>query len=80
MQAVFYYKSKFLFPKKKLSINPNQNSTKAIKGERRLCDEKKESKERERVLTIFMWENYGLNRRNNIKFIQNKMKRRKVKI
>ena len=27
-----------------------------------------------------MWENYVLNRRNDIKFIQNKMKRRKVNI
>ena len=101
----FNIKPNSYFQKKKLSINPNQNSTKAIKGERRLCDEKlkntyskkkksstlirvirknknipKERKERERVLTSFMWENYGLNERNDIKFIQNKMGRKKVKI
>ena len=43
----------------------------------------KESKERERERESthsFVWEKYGLNGRNNIKFIQNKMGRRRVKI
>ena len=37
-------------------------------------------RERERVLTIFVWEKYGLNRKNDIKFIQNKMRRKRVKL
>ena len=36
--------------------------------------------ERERVLTFFAWEKYKLNGGNDIKFIQNKIERRKVKI
>ena len=35
---------------------------------------------RKRVFTIFLWEKYGLNGRNDIEFIQNKMGRRRVKI
>ena len=34
MYIVFGYKYKFLFPKK-LSINPNQNSTKLVKGRKK---------------------------------------------
>ena len=36
-------------------------------------------RERERVLTICLWKKYGL-MRDNIKFIQNKMDRRRVKM
>ena len=64
---MFWYKLKSLFAKK-LSINPNQNTTKAIR-----------ERERERVLTIFLLEKYGLNWRNDIKFIQNKMGRKIIK-
>ena len=104
MYILFWYKLKFQLKKKKLHINPNQNSTKAI---RVICDRKfkkyntkklnkktinlnysykKEQKsrererERERELTVFVWKKYGLNRINDIKFIQNKMERRRVKI
>ena len=41
---------------------------------------KERERERERILTIFLWEKYGLNGKNNIKFIQNKMEKRRVKI
>ena len=37
-------------------------------------------RERERELTVILWEKYGLNRRNDIKFIQNKIGRIRVKI
>ena len=41
----------------------------------------KEGRERERESThIFVWEKYGLNGRNDIKFINNKIGRRRVKI
>ena len=93
-----------------LSINPNQNSTKAIKGSEKTLrweilenkipkhifnilkkkfinlsqsykkEQKSPKRERERILTIFLWEKYGLNGKNNIKFIQNKMEKRRVKI
>ena len=39
----------------------------------------KESREREST-HCFVWEKYGLNCRNDIKFIQNKMERRRLKI
>ena len=38
----------------------------------------KESRERESTHS-FVWEKYGLNWENDIKFIQNKMERRRVK-
>ena len=37
-------------------------------------------RERERELTIFLWEKYGLNERIGIEFIQNKIGKRRVKI
>ena len=36
-------------------------------------------RERERAITIFVWEISGPNRRENSKFIENKMGRRRVK-
>ena len=39
-----------------------------------------EQKSRERELTVFVWKKYGLIEINDIKFIQNKMERRRVKI
>ena len=41
---------------------------------------KERERERERVLTVFVWKKYGLIEINDIKFIQNKMERRRVKI
>ena len=37
-------------------------------------------RERERVLTVILCKKYGLNKRNDIEFIQNKIGRRRVKI
>ena len=37
-------------------------------------------RERERVLTIFLWEKYGLNERIGIEFTQHKIGKRIVKI
>ena len=51
--------------KKKKTINLNHNY-------------KKEQKSRESSHS-FLWGKYGLNRRNDIKFIQNQMERRRVK-
>ena len=41
--------------------------------------ERERERERERVLIVFVWEKNRLNKRNDIKFIQNKMERRKPK-
>ena len=43
-------------------------------------EQKSRERERERVLTVFVWKKYGLIEINDIKFIQNKMERRRVKI
>ena len=43
-------------------------------------EQKSKERERERVLTVFVWKKYGLIEINDIKFIQNKMERRRVKI
>ena len=42
----------------------------------RVIRKNKIQRERERVLTFFVWEKYGLNERNDIKFIQNIIRRR----
>ena len=43
--------------------------------------ERERERERERVLIVFVWKKkYELNEINDIKFIQNKMGRRRVKI
>ena len=39
----------------------------------------KSMRERERILTVFLWGKYELNERNDIEFIQNQMGRRRVK-
>ena len=56
-------------------INLSQSYKKEQKSPKR-----ERERERERILTIFLWEKYGLNGKNNIKFIQNKMEKRRVKI
>ena len=51
------------------SIRKNKNSPKESK-----------EREREREYSVFVWEKYELNERNDIIFIQNKMGRRRVKL
>ena len=69
------YQNTYIFFKKYPStlirvIRNNKNSPKGRERER----------ERERVLIIFVWEKYGLIGGNDIKFIQNKMRIRRVKL
>ena len=61
---------KFFFKK---IINLNQSYKKEQKQRER-------ERERERVLIVFVWKKYGMNGINDIKFIQNKRGRRRVKI
>ena len=51
----------------------------SYKKEKKFLERERE-RERERVLIIFVWKKYGLNEKNDIKFIQNKMERKIVKL
>ena len=70
MQIVFLYKLKFLFPKKKIN-NLNQS----YKEEQTIHQKKVE---RQNTHSFYVGR-YGSNQRNDIKFIQNKMEKKKIK-
>ena len=57
--------------KKKKTINLNQRYKK---------EQKSRERERERLLTVLWGKKYGLNEENDIKFIQNEIERKRVKI
>ena len=57
------------------SLSPSLSLSLLNKNQKR-----ERERERERVLTVFAWKKYGLIEINDIKFIQNKMERRRVKI
>ena len=59
------------------SLSPSLSLSLLKKNQKR---ERERERERERVLTVFVWKKYGLIEINDIKFIQNKMERRRVKI
>ena len=75
MYIVFLYKLKFLFPKKKKKKKPN-NLNQSYKKEQTIHQKKVERQN----TNSFCVERYGLNGRNDIKFIQNKMERKKNQI
>ena len=74
-------KKKNTIPKHIFKINKLLALIRIIINNKNTQDSKERERERERESTqIFLWGKYGLNERNDIEFIQNKMGRRRVKI
>ena len=74
-------KKKNTIPKHIFKINKLLALIRIIRKNKNSQESKERERERERESTqIFLWGKYGLNERNDIEFIQNKMGRRRVKI
>ena len=85
-----YVLTRTKYSKKKLCINQNKYSGKKKSSIIRIIrkthkkiykkEQKSTKRERERVLIDILWEKYGLHGRNDTKFIQKKIRRRRVEI